>query len=80
MTLPVTSERPPDPERKPLPLLVGETYRYVPTGELVEVVDFEYRKRADTRPCQSARTGRAVVRCKFAAWDPFLFPRRSPPR
>ena len=72
MTLSVTRERSTDPEPKPLPLLVGETYRYVPTGELVEIVDFEYHKHADTPPHQSARTGRAVVRCKFAAWDLFL--------
>jgi hypothetical protein len=72
MSLPITKESRPRLEPEPLPLVAGETYRHVPTAEVVEVVDFEYWKHPDTPNDESARTGRALVRPKDAPWDVFL--------
>ncbi len=72
MTLPVTRERPPQPDDAPVRILLGECYQHVPTNELVEVVDFEYRKTKKTPKHTTARTGRVVVRRRAAPWDSFL--------
>ena len=72
MTVPVTREGPPQPDDAPLRILLGECYRHVPTNELVEVVDFEYRRTKKTPKHSTARTGRVVVRRRVAPWDSFL--------